>query len=209
MNAAPRIAFFPGSSGSEAFWQPVARRLPVSWTSTLWSWPGAGDQPSHPNVSSYSDLIELVAADMEHGSDIVAQSMGGAIAIGLALAYPEKVRRLVLVATSGGLNLDQHATEDWRAEYRAAFPNADPWVSRERPDFTADIAQIMAPTLLIWGDQDPISPMGVGESLHALLPDSHLRVLTGGNHWLAHDRPDDVAGLVIDHLGEPVRAQVP
>jgi pimeloyl-ACP methyl ester carboxylesterase len=207
MNAAPRIAFFPGSSGSEEFWQPVARRLPVSWTSTLWSWPGAGDQPSHPNVSSYGDLIELAAADTEDGSDIVAQSMGGAVAIGLALAHPEKVRRLVLVATSGGLSLDQHATEDWRAEYRATFPNADPWVSGERPDFTADIAQIMSPTLLIWGDQDPISPVSVGESLYALLPNSHLRVVPGGTHWLAHDRPDDIAGLVIDHLGEPVRAQ--
>jgi pimeloyl-ACP methyl ester carboxylesterase len=207
MNTTPRIAFFPGSLGSEEFWQPVARRLPASWTSTLWSWPGAGDQPSHPNVSSYCDLIELAAADTEHGSDIVAQSMGGAVAIGLALAHPEKVRRLVLVATSGGVSLDQHATEDWRAEYRATFPNADPWVSGERPDFTADIAQIMAPTLLIWGDQDPISPVSVGESLHKLLPNSHLRVLTGGTHWLAHDRPDDIAGLVIDHLGEPVRAQ--
>jgi pimeloyl-ACP methyl ester carboxylesterase len=133
--------------------------------------------------------------------------MGSAVAIGLALAHPEKVRRLVLVATSGGLSLDEHATEDWCAEYRATFQNADPWVSGERPEFTADIAQIISPTLLIWGDQDPISPVSVGGSLHALLPDSHLRVLTGGTPWLAHDRPDDVAGLVIDHLGKPVRAQ--
>jgi pimeloyl-ACP methyl ester carboxylesterase len=209
MNAAPRVAFFPGSSGSGAFWQPVAQRLPAGWTSTLWSWPGAGDQPSRPNVSSYSDLIELAAASTEHGSDIVAQSMGGAVAIGLALAHREKVRRLVLVATSGGLNLEQDATEDWRAEYRATFPNADPWVSGERPDFTADIPKITAPTLLISGDQDPISPVSVGQRLHGLLPDSCLRVLPGGTHWLAHDRPDQVARLVIDHLGAPARPRLP
>jgi pimeloyl-ACP methyl ester carboxylesterase len=208
MTAAPRIAFFPGSSGSAAFWQPVACRLPAGWRTTLWSWPGAGDQPSQASVSSYCDLIDLAAESTEHGSDIVAQSMGGAVAIGLALAHPEKVRRLVLVATSGGLNLEQHATEDWRVAYRAAFPSADPWISGERPDFTADIPQIVVPTLLIWGDQDPISPVSVGQRLNGLLPNSHLRVLTGGTHWLAHDRPNEVAGLVIDYLGGPVRARV-
>jgi pimeloyl-ACP methyl ester carboxylesterase len=142
---------------------------------TLWSWPGAGDQPSHPNGSGYCYLIELAAADAEHGSDIVAQSMGGAVAIGLALAHPEKVRRLVLVATSGGLNLEQHATEGLARRVPGGVRQRRLVGLRERPDFAAN---------------------------------SHLRVLGGGIHWLAHDRPEDVAGVVIDHLGGPVRAQI-
>jgi hypothetical protein len=149
VNAAPRIAFFPGSSGSAGFWEPVARRLPAGWTSN-----------------------------------------------------PDKVRRLVLVATSGGLDLSLHATEDWRAEYRATFPHAASWVSAERPDFTADLPSLTTPTLLIWGDRDPISPVSVGEHLDRLLPDSHLSVLPGATHSLAHDRPDEVAALIIDHLGD-------
>ena len=193
--------FFPGSSGAAAFWEPVARRLPAGWTSTLCSWPGAGDQPALPGLSGYADLVEFAAQSIGPGSDIVAQSMGGAVAVGLALTHPEKVRRLVLVATSGGLDLNLHATEDWRAEYRATFPNAASWVSAERPDHTARVPSITAPTLLIWGDRDPISPVSVGEQLDGLLPDSHLRVLPGATHSLACDRPDEVAALIIDHLG--------
>jgi pimeloyl-ACP methyl ester carboxylesterase len=37
------------------------------------------------------------------GSDVVAQSMRGVVAVGLALTHQRKIRRLVLVATSGGL----------------------------------------------------------------------------------------------------------
>lgn len=200
-----RVAFFPGSSGAGEFWRPVAQRLPQDWTSTLWSWPGAGREPSRPDVSSYDDLIALAAAGTDDGSDIVAQSMGGVVAIGLALSHPGKVRRLVLVATSGGLAVEPHGAEDWRAEYRTAFPEAGPWVDGERPDFSADIPRISTPTLLIWGDRDPISPETVGHRLHQLLPDSRLRVLAGGTHSLAQDRPDEVAALVIEHLDGPPR----
>lgn len=200
MSSPRRVAFFPGSSGAGEFWRPVAQRLPQDWTSTLWSWPGAGREPSSPDVSSYDDLIALAAAGTDDGSDIVAQSMGGVVAIGLALAHPEKVRRLVLVATSGGLAVAQHGAEDWRAEYRTTFPEADLWVSGEPPDFSTDIPRISMPTLLIWGDQDPISPETVGQELHRLLPESRLRVLAGGTHSLAHDRPGEVAALVIKHL---------
>ncbi len=145
----------------------------------------------------------LAAAGTDDGSNIVAQSMGGVVAIGLALSHPEKVRRLVLVATSGGLAVERHGAQDWRAEYRAVFPEADPWVSGERPDFTADIPRISTPTLLIWGDQDPVSPEMVGQRLHELLPKSSLRVVAGGTHSLANDRPDEVAALVMEHLDGP------
>jgi len=197
------VAFIPGSSGGGEFWRPVAQRLPEDWTSTLWSLPGAGREPSSPDVASYDDLIALAAAGTDDGSNIVAQSMGGVVAIGVALSHPEKVRRLVLVATSGGLAVERHGAQDWRAEYRTEFPEADAWVSSERPDFTTDIPQISTPTLLIWGDQDPISPETVGQRLHQLIPDSSLRVLAGGTHSLANDRPDEVAALVIEHLDGP------
>jgi pimeloyl-ACP methyl ester carboxylesterase len=44
--------------------------------------------------------------------------MGGVVGMRLAARYPEKVRRLVLVATSGGFDLAAHGADDWRQEYR-------------------------------------------------------------------------------------------
>jgi pimeloyl-ACP methyl ester carboxylesterase len=47
---------------------------------------------------------------------------------------------------------------------------------------------------------DPISPVAVGRRLAHLLPNSELHVLESGTHSLAHDRPDEVARLIEDHL---------
>jgi len=62
------------------------------------------------------------------------------------------------------------------------------------------LATINAPTCLIWGDADPISPLAVGRHLHAALPCSTLHVVPGGTHTLARDEPDAVAGLIVEHL---------
>jgi len=86
--------------------------------------PGAGDEPHEPGVESFEDVIEFAASQLSGRSDLVAQSMGGVVAVGVALRYPEKVRRLVLVATSGGIDVDALGAGDWRADYRAEFPTA-------------------------------------------------------------------------------------
>ncbi len=72
----------------------------------------------------------MTAATLRSVSDLVAQSMGGVVAIGVALAHPDKVRRLVLVATSGGIDVASFDGQEWREEYATEFPDAAPWVSR-------------------------------------------------------------------------------
>jgi pimeloyl-ACP methyl ester carboxylesterase len=197
----PRIVFFPGASGAGAFWAPVAARMPPDWGTRWLDWPGAGQQPHDASLAGYNDLVALAADRVADGSDVVAQSIGGAVAIGLALAHPRKVRRLVLVATSGGLDVTALGVEDWREPYAVEFPHAAPWVRAEHLDYTRELGSLRVPTCLIWGDADPISPLAVGRRLESLLPDSTLHVLGGGTHVVAEERPDEVAGLVIQHLG--------
>ncbi|MGB9184225.1 MAG: MBL fold metallo-hydrolase [Solirubrobacteraceae bacterium] len=67
-------------------------------------------------------------------------------------------------------------------------------------DHAPAIVAITAPTCLIWGDADPISPLSVGQQLHQLLPASTLHILPGATHSLAHDRADEVTTLIVDHL---------
>ena len=127
--------------------------------------------------------------------------MGGVVAIGLALRHPERIRRLVLVATSGGIDVPGLGGADWRQEYRAEYPCAAPWVWQEKPDYGDAITPVIAPALLLWGDADLVSPVSIGQRLAELLPRSALHVLTGGTHSLALEYPDEVARLIIDHLG--------
>jgi pimeloyl-ACP methyl ester carboxylesterase len=205
----PPVVFFPGAGGVGDFWAPVAGRLPADWDVRLLSWPGAGDVPQSPAVNGYRDLVELAARAVPDGADVVAQSMGGAVAIGLALARPQKIRRLVLVATSGGLDVAALGAGDWREEYRAEFPRAAAWVTEDRIDHSAELDRLPPPVCLIWGDADPISPVAVGRALQARLTGSVLHVIAGGTHALAREQPAAVAALVQQHLSDDTTGAAP
>ena len=198
----PRLIFLPGVGADPAFWRPVGARLPKHWRKTYLGWPGLANQPADPMVNAYADLQGLVEAELDdEPADLLAQSMGGAIALRVALNQPNRVRRLVLTATSGGVDMGALGATDWRADYRRSYPHAPSWITAWRPDMTAHIARIAHPVLLLWGDADPISPLAVGERLRTLLPRAELHVIAGGDHAFVRDRPDAVAGLIAAHLG--------
>ena len=195
------LVFLPGAAGSPDFWRPVGDRLPRDWQKTYLGWPGLGNQPASPDVNGFDDLVRLVEAQLgAEPVDLLAQSMGGAVALRVALTHPTKVRRLVLAATSGGLDVAGLGAADWRAEYRQSFPNAAPWITETRPDFSAELPRVAQPALLLWGDADPISPLAVGRALWQMLPHATLAVIAGGDHGFVHDRPGDVLEVIEHHV---------
>jgi pimeloyl-ACP methyl ester carboxylesterase len=196
----PKVLFLPGASGAASFWHPVGGKLPADWEKVYASWPGLGSEPADPPVSGFDDCVKLVERHLDRPCDLVAQSMGGIVAIRVALRNPQRVRRLVLVATSGGVAVASLGATDWRPSYRSAYPAAARWITDERPDHSDDLRGLAAPTLLLWGAADPISPVAVGEHLLSLLPDAAMHVLDDGTHDLAHEDPEQVAGLILDHL---------
>ena len=197
----PQLLFLPGVGADPAFWRPLGELLPPSWRKTYMGWPGLGAQPRDPAVNSYDDLYGLVESAMGDGPvDLIAQSMGGAIALAVALRHPGRVRRLVLTATSGGVDMGALGATDWRADYRKSYPNAAPWITDWRPDMAELIGNIPHPALLLWGDADPISPLAVGQRLATLLANARLHVVPGGDHGFARDRPKAVVDLIAHHL---------
>jgi pimeloyl-ACP methyl ester carboxylesterase len=194
------VLFLPGARGSATFWQPVADRLPREWAKIRFAWPGLGNEPHDPTVNSMEDLVPLVNKEIKGPTDLVAQSMGCAVAARIALARPEVVRRLVLVATSGGLDMARFGASDWRPNYQKRFPNAAKWIVDQRAATHLPVEEITAPTLLIWGDCDPISPVAVGLHLQQRIAGSTLHVVAGGDHLLASTEADQAAGLIRRHL---------
>ncbi len=183
------MLFLPGAGGRASFWKPVADRLGDLGSAARIGYPGFGGEPPDPAIHSLDDLYRWLLLRLPAGSfDLVAQSMGGVLAARLAIEHPERVRRLVLAATSGGV--------DWRAEYRAELPDVPDWFITDRTELTDRLGEIRAPTLLLWSDSDPVSPLAVSELLLARIPGAERVVISGGSHAFAEERPDEVAAAL-------------
>ncbi len=195
-----KVLFLPGAGGSPEFWKPVADQLPADWEKVRLGWPGLGDQPHDANINNVDDLVHYVVSHIDRPLDLVAQSMGGPVATRIAIQRPELVRRLVLVVTSGGVDVNRFGAADWRPEYLKNFPKASSWIVEQRAAMDVPVEKILCPTLLLWGDADGISPVGIGQHLHARIPNSNLHVLAGGDHYIASKKSDQVAQLIEAHL---------
>jgi pimeloyl-ACP methyl ester carboxylesterase len=60
-------------------------------------------------------------------------------------------------------------------------------------DYSAELGKIAAPTLIIWGDQDPLCPRGEQEALAAGIVDARLVVYPGGGHNVHWEEPERFA----------------
>ena len=188
------IVYLPGASGSRSFWRPVAERLADVGPATLLGWPGFGDEPADSAVRRVADLVRWTVDRLPPGPvDLVAQSMGGVVATSLALAHPGRVRSLVLCATSGGIDVDSLGAPDWRPEYSAEYPQVPDWFVADRTDLSARLSAIVAPTLVLYGDQDPLCNQHIASFLAEHIRGATLACIPGGDHMMARDLPDLIA----------------
>lgn len=200
MQKPSKLLFLPGASGRTDFWHPVAERLTSPASKVHMAWPGFGGVPPDPAVTGIGDLASRVLARLDQPSAIIAQSMGGVVAMLAALQKPELVTHLVLAVTSGGIDMRAFDAEDWRPAMRAAQPGLPDWFASYHDDLTPRLSALRIPTLLLWGDADPISPVQAGQRLACLLPRAQLHVFPGADHDLARTCASIVAPLVDRHL---------
>ena len=192
------LIFLPGASGNTAFWQPVIQRLQDDSTMVV-AYPSFGGYPDEMKVQSFEDLQDYVLNQIQQPSVVVAQSMGGIFAVQVALQKPEQVQALVLVATSGGIDLSPFQVADWREDYQQSFTVPD-WFVQHQSDLTGSLERIQCPVLLIWGDADPISPVALGQALHRQIPHAELHIVSQGQHDLAYVHAEHVAQLIQNFL---------
>ena len=76
-----KLLFLPGASGDARFWLPVAERLAYPADKLYLEWPGFGPIPPDPRVNSMHDLVSLAVAAIDQPVAVIAQSMGGVIAV--------------------------------------------------------------------------------------------------------------------------------
>jgi pimeloyl-ACP methyl ester carboxylesterase len=193
------IVYLPGGGGRSSFWRPVADRLAYRAAPIVFGYPGFGDVPSEPSIRSLSDLYDALLRILPESFDLVAQSMGNVLALRMAIEQPGRVRRLVVTAASGGIPVAPLGAVEWRESLRQEQPHAPTWFIDDDTDLTPRLASLVAPTLLLFADEDPLAPVRVGEFLRDRIAGSRLEVLNG-SHSFAQEQPDRVASLIAAHL---------
>jgi 2-succinyl-6-hydroxy-2,4-cyclohexadiene-1-carboxylate synthase len=110
------LVFLHGFSGTHRAWDRVIERLdPERYRSIALDLPGHGEAADHERPISFGGCVDYVLARAPERFVLCGYSMGGRIALQVALASPERVQRLVLVSSSPGI-----ADPAERAERRAA-----------------------------------------------------------------------------------------
>lgn len=211
----PHLWFLPGAAGDPAFWQSVVDALSPTYPCTVQAYPGFAGHAAVPGVHDFASLSDWVLAQLEQLEQqqaqqahiappvvIVAQSMGGILAVQAALRQPDRVRGLVLVATSGGMDVSALGAVDWRSDYALQMAHLPQWFVQARCDLSPDLSRLRLPVLLIWGGADPISPPAVGRFLQRALPHAELVVIPDGRHDVAHAHAEQTARLIRHFLGQ-------
>lgn len=155
-----------GRGGRRALLAEVAARLPGR-TVTVCGYPGLDGVAAAPQLSTLDDLMQRLLAGLPECFDLVAKSMGSVLALRLVLAAPQRVRRLVLLATTGGLDVAAEGAAEWREAFVRAYPEAPRWFVDDRSDVEAELGRVQQPTLLLFGEADELAPVAVGRRLLA------------------------------------------
>ena len=189
---APPILFLPGTTGHGAFWDPVRKDL-RNQNSTALSWPGLGGNPRAEGVESFDDLVNWTISKITEPSVLIGQSMGGYVAMRVALQRPDLVTHLVMAVTSAGVDRHRLGLPEWTIE---ANDDDSGWVAEHQQPLDEQIPSVAVPVLLIWATQDPISPLPLAHRLKELLPSAELVTFDSDDHWVVLGHAEEVADLI-------------
>jgi len=216
------LVLIHGAAGSSVSWMDAVRRLPGQRRVVAPDLPGHGQSDRWPEASLtvYRDFIGTVCATLGIERAVLGgHSMGGAIALSCALAWPDKVAGLVLVATGGRLKVSPaiytmletafaEFPEQFKAwAYSAATPVdvVDRWsavaVQAEADVCLADfraldgfdvrprLAELRMPSLVVGGEDDRLTPPKLQQELAAGLGSARLALLPHAGHHPMHEQP--------------------
>jgi 2-succinyl-6-hydroxy-2,4-cyclohexadiene-1-carboxylate synthase len=101
------VVLLHGFSGTRRAWDGVAGLLPRErYAALALDLPGHGEAAEAPRPITFDGCVEHVLARSPARFALCGYSMGGRIALHVALAAPERVQRLVLVASTAGIEDD-------------------------------------------------------------------------------------------------------
>jgi pimeloyl-ACP methyl ester carboxylesterase len=210
----PALLLLNGLTRPLENWEPFVAALSER-TIITFDAPGIGGSPE-PILPLSIKMLAAVANSVldEVGLDrvdVLGISHGGAVAQQFAATYPARLRRLVLVATSCGVG---SAPGDWRALNNLttesgvrAWPEmaSAMWHSMAIACWSSlpFLGAISAPTLVVCGTEDTVTPPANSRMLAGRIPDASMIMLAGG-HDLQDPRSAGDLARAVDNFLEGV-----
>jgi pimeloyl-ACP methyl ester carboxylesterase len=98
-------------------------------------------------------------------------------------------------------------TDTRRAFFHTLHSVVDP--SGQRPSATNRLYLLAGmPTMIVWGERDPIIPVKHAHATHEAIPGSVLHVFDGVGHFPQHDEPQRFVRVVRDFIGSSAAAEL-
>jgi pimeloyl-ACP methyl ester carboxylesterase len=161
-------------------------------------------------------------------ADVFGYSMGGTVALGVAIRHPELVRKLAILGASAGNLKDAFEPEAYnqflsipadfappmlKAPYDKMSPDPSQWpklvekiknLERDSKGYSAaELKSIKAQTLVMIGDREGIRPEHAVE-LYRLIPSAQLAIFPGGDHFMIWQKPEKVLATLAPFLDAPM-----
>ncbi len=229
------IVFLHGLLGLNEHWTPVIERLSERARCLRMQAPLLELRGGDCSVEGATRIIQTALAEhVREPAVLIGNSLGGHIAMRIAIETPERVKGLVLTGSSGLFertfekDVQHRPSKEWiekkirelfadganapeEAIDRAYEELSDRQSARAlvrlsksaKNDHMGErMAGIQAPTLLVWGKQDIVTPPRVAEEFRDLIPDARLHWIDRCGHAPMIERPDEFAGAVAAFLDD-------
>jgi pimeloyl-ACP methyl ester carboxylesterase len=189
------------------------------------------------SIEQQSEMLhQFLATQNIQSADVVGVSMGGWVALKLAVEHPDDVNRLA-VADSAGLRFQTSITvksflpvtpQEFTAfmamltprHYYVPYPlrrdflnqvAEHAWITRRIFDsfltyqdvLDGKLGEVKAPVLVIWGKQENLIPLSVGEQMRQQLPNASLLVCADSGHLAVYECWNKLEPNVASFLSTP------
>jgi len=228
----PAVVFLHGAGGLRVD-EEVFGALAQEFRLLVPSMPGF-DESTAGSTASVKDVADVMADFIRQESggtaSVIGESFGGGVSSWLAVRHPDVVERLVLAAPAGlrqegGPNLQELSPVEMNVLLFGKPPDSQPSpreierrqrnranvarLHRGRGPWDQELydqlAQVQAPTLILWGTNDGMIFPAQGKHFNERIPGSKLVYIEGGPHVLSAATPDEFLSHVLQFLG-PVAA---
>lgn len=224
----PALLFVHGAGGDHTIWGEQLRELAKDFSVIALDLNGHGRSPAREGdgLQTYVEDVLAVLNAFAQPTVLVGHSMGGAIALSVALQHPQDLVGLGLVGTGARLKVHPQILELCQTDFEKAVELVISWAFAEQTDpalkdkareqmrrngqsalyrdflscSTFDVmnrlSEISVPTIVICGREDKLTPVKYSEYLQQNIPNAQLQIIERAGHMVMVEQPEAVTRVL-------------